>query len=702
MRICRGYCYICRVLQFPQARWYRALAYLVPSVLGAAIASLAVGLVDGLQHTASALQVAVATGFISLVGIPVGIVLGLLARILWSTWDLRGLGERVTEETGGCPRLAAWVGYAVASLWLVAAVCFNAVRALGRRSGVDVVVALGSAIAVTAAVAVLIALSRPLVDSWARVVRVIDRAIFARFSRSLFTPGWIFGQTAVCVTALVITLWVVSIRPRIGYLDVDPYLYLLGFASLVLIAQPAWRAGARWRRLRTAFALSIVVVDIAAVATAIYVRHRQPFAMLEVRGDTVLAGAAIDRIYNVQLLRRDFHMSEFRPEEKPGAQHPDVVLITVDTLRADRTPPYDRAKQGLSNMPNLRRFAAEAAVFDWAFSPSNNTRRSLPAIVTGSSPFRIRGRVAGWALRLDPRHVMLAERFRAAGYDTAGFLAPPSQFSPGHQLGLIRGIDHLVVGGHSRAEDDGWLAQEAKKWLVERAAKRPDKPLFLWIHFIDPHRWDNRYPAKKYGSELLGRYDRALAAVDDHIGTVLEAVWNGDSKERTIVALTSDHGEGLGDKGHRFHATSLYNSQIRVPLMIAGAVRGGRRIQRAVGLVDLAPTLLDLAGFVPPGLPDMDGSSLAEVIQGTSRDGPEAGEAYSVMIKDRSVKRTARALIAGRYKLIEHSSRKKDELYDLRADPRERHDLRKKKPEVLKRLKDQLRTRRAIDSISPF
>jgi choline-sulfatase len=123
-------------------------------------------------------------------------------------------------------------------------------------------------------------------------------------------------------------------------------------------------------------------------------------------------------------------------------------------------------------------------------------------------------------------------------------------------------------------------------------------------------------------------------------------------------------------------------------------------VAQPVALLDLAPTLLDLAGFEPPGMPRMDARSFAPLVRGAADDA-EAGEAYAVMVRDRSVPRDGQALVAGRYKVIEVDGRK-PELYDLAADPAEAKNLAKKRKKLLRDMTERLRRRRSIDAIAPF
>ena len=390
-------------------------------------------------------------------------------------------------------------------------------------------------------------------------------------------------------------------------------------------------------------------------------------------------------------MRGELDFEGFRPTPVPGAAHHDIVLVTIDTVRADRTPPYG----GMAKMPALAKLAQEGAVFQYAFSPGNVTRRSLPAMMMGLSAPRLRGRVAGWALKLDPRHVLVAERLRAAGYETAGFFCCTSQFGREHELGLVRGIEHIEI--EKEGED---LAERAVTWLQARRKRGETRPLFLWMHLIEPHGWEKSHPASADARRRTLRYDLSLADADRGLGVLTDELMRGDPASRPYVIVTSDHGESLGDHGFKTHASSLYNSEIRVPLVVRGPGVAPGRIARPVGLADLAPTLLDLAGFVPPGMPTMDGTSFAPLVRREVPIAIEHGGAYAAMIADRSVEREMRAVIDGRFKLIWNGG--DVELYDYVADPAESRNLAVLQPAVTKRLRVRLTQRRETDEVSPF
>jgi len=670
----------------------RILGFVLPSLAGLSAAAVITGLIEGLFHTTGPLHAMAAAGFVTLLALPVGLAAALVLRGLWRGWQPGQLAAGLVTETGGAPRLAAWLTYGVVAVWLVAAIAFNGVRVLLAMTRTPEVVALSAAMVITAAAVVLLFGSRPAVRVLAHGLAALDRRLHRRFGRSLMTPRLVAAGTAGFALLVVVVLWFVSVRPRVGELDVGFIHYLLLFVAVAAGFHALWPL-ARRRRLAAAAAAGLpIAAAVAAGALAIWVRYQRPYTMLEIWGDSQLAGGAIDRLYDVQGMRGELDLAEVRPTEKPGAAHPDIILITIDTVRADHTPPYG----GTARMPVLDKLASEGALLEWAFSPGNVTRRSLPSLVLGVGPRRVHGRVAGWALRLDPRHVTLAERLRAAGYETAGFFCCDSQFGLRHRLGLSRGIDHMEIEQSGGAE----LASRAAEWLRQRPAG--GKPLFVWLHFIEPHRWDIDYTQRDHGGSPSNRYDMALEAVDEMLGTVTEVAFAEPRHAGTIVVVTSDHGEGLGERGARFHSTNLYNSQIRVPLIVAGAGIPVRRIQQAVGLTGLAPTLLDLAGYQPPGLPQMDGVSFAPLLRGEVPDRREDGMAYSAMVHDRSVARAMRAVVIGTHKLIEFDGGKRYELYDLARDRNERRDLAERDPALLQQLIGRLDQLDRVDHESPF
>ncbi|RMH42535.1 MAG: hypothetical protein D6689_07845 [Deltaproteobacteria bacterium] len=686
----------------PRDRLRRAARFCAAPAAAAAAGAVAGGLAEGIARVHGAFDIAAAAGFSAWYAAPLAFVAAVAGRGLWRAWRPQQLAAALREPpAGGAPRLAAWLAGAAGAVAAVAAAVFAAARAAAATSDAPDVIASVAAAAAAVAAAGAVAVARPVVDALAAVLRRVDR-------RVALTPRRAAAAVAIACAVVAAVAWRAVVRPRIGPLELGVGPYALGFAGGFVAG---WWAASRGRAV---LAVGVSCAALAGVAgTASFARYARPFRMLNVWADAPVAGFAIERTFDLDAIRASLPPAVIAPAPRARASptvamragvapqpragaagHPDIVLITIDTVRADRTPPYG----GPADMPALARLAKRGAVFEWAFSPSNNTRRSLTAMATGVAPRRVRGRVAGWALRLDPRHVLLAERLRAAGYDTAGFFCCRSQFGPEHHLGLQRGIDHQVID-----YDAGNLARAAREWLHDRARRGETRPAFVWVHAIEPHGWEKRAP-RKPGDDIKDRYDRMLARADRGLAPLLDALAVPPWRQRAIVVVTSDHGEGLGDHGpgraHRFHSTSLYNAQIRVPWIVAGPGIAARRIATPVGLIDLAPTLIDLAGYEPPGFPQVDGVSLAPVLTDAASPAPDR-PVFADQVRDRSVAADLRAVVAGRLKLIENADGRV-ELYDIVADPDERRDVARQRGDDVWTLRGFLDDRRRRDGVSPF
>src|SRR5512139_1322212 len=296
----------------------------------------------------------------------------------------------------------------------------------------------------------------------------------------------------------------------------------------------------------------------------------------------------------------------FWPLMLPSAGRPNVLLITIDTLRADRLGCYgDRD----AATPVLDALAARGVRFPDAVAHVPLTLPSHATILTGVTPLKhgVRdnaGFVLGSTLRT------LAEQFRAGGYETAAFV---SGFPVHHRFGLARGFetydDRFPQGGDparppyvERRADQTIAAVTA--WLARRSAE-DRRPFFIWLHLFDPHApYD---PPEPYRSRFSARpYDGEVAFADAQIGVLLGRLQQVGQRGQTLVLATSDHGEGLGEHGEPTHGLFIYDSTIRVPLILAGpGVPSGRVVASLARGIDLAPTLLDLAHVA--ALPEAEG-----------------------------------------------------------------------------------------------
>jgi arylsulfatase A-like enzyme len=653
--------------------------WLAPSAAAAAGGAALAGLLEGVGMPTLFASAATA-GFVALLAFPILLAISAAVRGLWHGWQPRALG--LIDDGGGAPRLAGWLAFVWLATLALAWVMFQGTWVL---AGVTAFKPQGMAFAepvlavVTAAL--LVALSRPTARALGWLYAKVDR-------RVRVTPLRILASLAIKTVILAWLVWRFFMAKRIGTLDFTvlyvPLAALLGTALV----------HALWDRIGGARRIAGAVVGGAAVlliGCAVFALQARPALTLSIWGERPIAGLAIDKLFNLDSIRAGVSLSEFRPVERPGSPHPDIILITIDTVRADHTPPYG----GNAEMPLLRELGARGAVFDWAFAPSNVTRRSIPSMVTGLAPNRVRGRVVGWALRVDPRHVVVAERMLAGGYETAGFVCCYGFWGEDFRTGLQRGLQHLEI------EPNGTkLAKQARQWLDARERQPNRKPLFLWMHLLEPHNWQAGTGAPANEEEKRHFYDRSLTAADTMMVELLGAFSQRKPEQAPIVIVTADHGEGLGEHGQPYHSTDLYNSQIRVPFVVAGPGIKPGHISETVSLTDLTPTVLELAGFVAPSGRAMDGRSVADLATGRRISVEDAGIAFAAMIKDRSNPGGVTAVVRGRWKMIDNGQSL--EVYDIHADPNELSNVATTRPQIYNDLRALLQSYIKLGSTSPF
>jgi choline-sulfatase len=375
----------------------------------------------------------------------------------------------------------------------------------------------------------------------------------------------------------------------------------------------------------------------------------------------------------------------------PGpATPPNIILITLDTVRADRMG-FLGSKRGLT--PNLDALARHSTVFTSAYSQVPLTAPSHAAILTGTYPqFNL---VDDFQVPLSPDLPYAPAILRDHGYKTAAFvgaiiLDPKAKFAPGFD----RGFDTYDAGftawhsGEDRYKTTerrgGEVVARALEWLKEN----PKGPFFIWVHLYDAHHpYEPPEPFKtKY---IKSPYDGEIAYVDSSVGKFLTQLRARGFYNNSLIAVMADHGEALGDHGEDTHGIFLYDETIHVPLVIklpganSTASASGKRNDSRVELVDVLPTILEAAQIAVPK--EVQGESLLELM--TSKE-PAGSPAASATVADKTTDRPAyaetdyphraygwsslRALRTGKYLYIDAPRR---ELYDQATDPQALHNL---------------------------
>jgi arylsulfatase A-like enzyme len=220
------------------------------------------------------------------------------------------------------------------------------------------------------------------------------------------------------------------------------------------------------------------------------------------------------------------------------------------------------------------------------------------------------------------------------------------------------------------------------------------------MHILEPHNWEIVGGPWHEEAERQKFYNRSLEISDAILMDVMSGFSDRAPEKAPIVIVTADHGEALGEHNQPNHSTDLYNSQIRVPLVIAGPGIKPSRLMESVSLTDLVPTIVELAGFEPPRGPSIDGRSVADLLHGKRIDQPESGTAFAAMIKDRSNPGGVTAVVSGRWKLIDNGG--VFELYDLHADPNEQTNLIGTRTEIATQMRKVLEQTLLRHAKSPF
>lgn len=379
--------------------------------------------------------------------------------------------------------------------------------------------------------------------------------------------------------------------------------------------------------------------------------------------------------------------------ERSEPKRPNVLLISVDTLRADRLGGYGYERP---TSPRIDQFLAEAIVFDDAHVHAPWTMPSLASWLTGLTP-GVHG-VAGIDSRLSDEFETLPEMLRAEGYRTLGILA---QVFLERKYGLTQGIDELELLLRAEDDPDGRrpLDRATSQDVAERAIaaferlRDGPRPWAMWLHLFGPHEaYIVVHPGigDAFGSRTPSdRYDGEVRYTDHYVGQVLDALEHYGYAKDTIVVFFSDHGEEFGEHGGIGHGQSLHEELIRIPFAIRVPGVAPRRVSEPVAAIDLVPTLLESVGSRRRSFGD--GRSLAPSFRGERLP---IEPIFLAVAKERFFD----GLEFGRHKLIVEQLDGRDvsfALFDRVDDPHERKDLAPARPETLAKMRELLETSRA-------
>jgi arylsulfatase A-like enzyme len=384
--------------------------------------------------------------------------------------------------------------------------------------------------------------------------------------------------------------------------------------------------------------------------------------------------------------------------------------VTLDTTRVDALGCYGGAGAGT---PHLDALAAGGVRFSQAITPTPYTGPAHASLLTGLYPPR-HGLRDFLHQAMDGGVATLPDLLRVRGYRTAAFL---SSYVLDRRFGLARGFEvyscdfwrrvtgggapRIVLGTPEFERRGKATVDEALAWLARAGEK--DAPIFTWVHLYDPHLpyapegpFAPREAAADPIAAARARYYGEVSSADAQVGRLLAWLRDAKREEHTIVVVTADHGELLGEHGRTLgtHSTHLVDATVHVPLIVRVPGLPARVVPEQVRLVDVLPTVLDLMGIAVPG--GLDGRSLAPLLRGA----PMAHvPAYSETFYERfpEVAPPGAELVSlreGAYKLLRSPVRR--ELYDLDRDPDELQDVGATHPDLVAGLEAELRRVRRV------
>ena len=533
-----------------------------------------------------------------------------------------------------------------------------------------------------------------------RVLRLLARycdlagvnlqAILPRFAHHEMHAASVSGSAALLAIAAVIAFAVLlpiailatMIASRLGPSH-GPALVV----TVMVIATIALAGGSPMRPAVTA----IAIVCIGSIFYALAFRHGAVFDLVFTR--TAFATIVIVSGCSTAIAIAGARHVVVRPPPPRGA--PNIILISVDSLRADHLHVYGYNR---CTSPNLDRLAKQGALFETVMAPTSWTLPSHMTLMTALPPER-HGVISN-RKRLAAGIDTLPQRLQREGYYTGGIVS--ATYLDG-MFGFDRGFDEYddysllhAAGGYSANQvSSPQVTNLALQFLDRRAAATDGRPFFLFLHMFDvhydynppepfAHMFDPVYEGKATGrvgamteirkrrdlDHVIALYDGEIAFVDAHIGNILRAVSALHLDDDTIVAVVADHGEEFFEHGGSGHFRTLYDEVLHVPLIIRypGHIPAGKRVTGQARLMDVPSTLIELAGLrVSKPASDDDAVSLGQsLFAGAPRSLPAYGDLNA----------TLASLRTDREKVIWNLRTNKREFYDLVHDPGEHHAVR--------------------------
>jgi arylsulfatase A-like enzyme len=374
-------------------------------------------------------------------------------------------------------------------------------------------------------------------------------------------------------------------------------------------------------------------------------------------------------------LAAESHDVRFAPVPASVPDDLNVILITIDTVRADHFGAYGYSRD---TTPNLDQLANEGSLFAnaWAHAPS--TRYSVPAILTGRYPLNVRyTEIPGQWPGLSEDNQTIAEVLQSRGLYGGAIL---NYWYFDTQRKMNQGFAHYdnsnkrlhrAAGDKGPAKTRGSSSRQQTDIALQFIEDNRERRFFLWVHYYDPHYdYELHSEVPSFGSAEIDKYDNEIRFTDHHIGRLLDGLKQRNLYDKTAIVVTGDHGEGFGEHDINFHGYHLYAAQTRVPLLARVPGVEPQRVTTPAGHVDLLPTLANLVGASPHG--DMMGRSLLGLM--TGHESPDVDRFVFQQLSYENNNEYRGAASKKCHVLYNVSPSTSWELYHLESDPQEEHN----------------------------
>lgn len=360
----------------------------------------------------------------------------------------------------------------------------------------------------------------------------------------------------------------------------------------------------------------------------------------------------------------------------------NIILISIDALRVDHLGYMGYSRD---TSPEIDAIAEDSTIFTRAYSQAPNTPQSIPSFITGTYPSQIKWNKYSNFPKILSETETLTERLKGHGYQVAGIFS--HWFFEKRNLKRSSDVwDNRAfrTRGHSESNStDDLVTDNAIENLKKMS--RNEKPIFMWLHYFDPHFLYKRHKGINFGKKQIDLYDGEIRYSSSQVGRFIDYFKTTPLYDNSVIFIIADHGEEFGDHGRKWHGSHIYEEAIRVPLIVHSPKLPTGKFTKPVGIINVTPTIYDLVG-IDPKETQAQGESLMQAI--LEPETISKTVVYTEKLKVPTFPWSMQAIITEDWKLIYRPNEQSFELFNLLEDPHENENLYTKSPDKAKDMVD--------------